>query len=219
MTAHDLARAALAHARTMLPELPFALAVACTAAIEATTRASDDPTPTHWLAMLDGRVRVLRAAQDCRVFDGWAGPEGAAHRAWDVVDSALRLVESIVGHRRAKPCGHGHAEDLDVIGTAACDARVEAGGIVKACACGRTLTQAAWDALPRMPDTVDGDERLEWRDCPCQSTIVRAWCARCGTEMPADGSPCAKCSTSTSTSTTVERGALADGSTEGGVRC
>jgi len=43
---------------------------------------------------------------------------------------------------------------------------------IKACACGRSFTQADWEHLPRAGEHLDDDVRAEMRNCPCGSTLL-----------------------------------------------
>lgn len=46
---------------------------------------------------------------------------------------------------------------------------------VHTCACGRSFTLAAWLELRFLGiNSVTGHERVEWRNCPCGSTLTRA---------------------------------------------
>ena len=46
----------------------------------------------------------------------------------------------------------------------------------KRCPCGKVYTEAQWQKLHLVGYTVfDWGEALEYRDCPCGSTIVRTW--------------------------------------------
>ena len=43
--------------------------------------------------------------------------------------------------------------------------------VVKTCGCGRKFSTAEWRQLPHAYTQDDGVERVEYRNCPCGSTI------------------------------------------------
>ena len=73
--------------------------------------------------------------------------------------------------------------------------------IIKTCPmCGRTYTAEQWAALPFGYEDRDDFERLEFRHCPCTSTIAIVLetyrCEHCGgalTDFGAHGAVCLAC--------------------------
>jgi len=56
--------------------------------------------------------------------------------------------------------------------------------IVKRCGCcGTEYSELGWESLPKVGEFTHGGETTQYRNCPCGSTIGRAWCVRCLAEI------------------------------------